>query len=91
MYVVCITQDAYGALLAFLTWLVEAHCPIAALESTGVYRSQMSLNSYSRKKGLEILVAIMLAPPWLQDCEQGVEDACAILNRRGHMAFVEIE
>jgi transposase len=38
-----VTQDVrefattYGALLALLDWLVEAHCPIVALESTGVY------------------------------------------------------
>jgi len=39
-----VTQDVrefattYGALLALLDWLVEAHCPIVALESTSVYR-----------------------------------------------------
>lgn len=38
-----ITQDVrefattYGALLTLLDWLVETHCPVVALESTGVY------------------------------------------------------
>jgi transposase len=30
-------DTTYTALLAFSDWLVEAHCPVVALESTGVY------------------------------------------------------
>jgi hypothetical protein len=32
----------YNALLALLDWFVEAHCPVVARESTGVYSQFMS-------------------------------------------------
>ena len=39
----------YSALLALLDWLVEAHCPVVAMESTGVYTLPKILDLFLNK------------------------------------------
>jgi transposase len=40
-------ETTYLALLTFLDWLVEHHCPVVALESTGVYTPVDSITTVS--------------------------------------------
>jgi transposase len=41
----------YTALLALADWLVEQHCPVVAMESTGVYVRRITARAISLAKG----------------------------------------
>ncbi len=57
----------YDALLTLGTWLTEEQCPVAALESTGVYWRPV----YHVLEGMVEVLVGNAAAPWAQDRQGG--------------------